>query len=333
MREVVAAREHVVVRDHDLRVHEVVDIVAVAVGRRVLSGEAAVAEDAGDEREFPGRVPVQLPLMEDAAHLRPVADAGDVDLPVGHALGEGAEDRARREHGRADTDAMPGPLHSVGDAGRKRLAVPGREPDSDLPPADVDRGRVDEAALLHRSGRPELLEVLRVGGGHRLGRDDDDDVLAPRPGVVGPVRRARPDRLPVADGELVVHQVRDARNPLRRNLEAVDEARLAARRREHRGRLLTVEVEREPHGDAPLLCLDDSVGDNLRGRLQKVEVVQREVKAAAGLGEERRETVRDLGRRLATVGEEVRLDHQRDVSGSLRSPHGEGRGAKVPAQE
>ena len=160
MREVVAPREDVVVRNGELRVHEVMDVVAVAVRGRGFPGEAPVREHAGNQRQLPLGVSVQGPLVVDAAHLRPVDDAGDVDLPVGDALGQGAEDRPGGEHRRAHTDAAPRLLDPLGDASRERLAAPGREPRPHLPPADVDRIRVDEAAPLHGARRPELLEVL-----------------------------------------------------------------------------------------------------------------------------------------------------------------------------
>ena len=99
-------------------------------------------------------------------------------------------------------------------------------------------------------------------------------------------------------------------NRLRRHLEAVDERRLAARRREERWGLLAVDVEGKPHGDAPLLGLDHGAGDDLGGRLEEVEVVEGEVEAPAGRVEEPREAVRDLGRGLAAVGERVRLEHE-----------------------
>jgi hypothetical protein len=51
-------RRSVVVRDRHLRVHEVVQVVAVAVRRRFLAGEAPAAEDSGDEGQLPGGVAV-----------------------------------------------------------------------------------------------------------------------------------------------------------------------------------------------------------------------------------------------------------------------------------
>ena len=103
--EVVAAGEDVVVGDGDLRVHEVVHVVATAVRRRVLAGEASVAEDAGDERAASrSEFPFSSHWWKTPRICVPSTDAGDVDLPVGDALGEGAEDRARREDRRADAD-------------------------------------------------------------------------------------------------------------------------------------------------------------------------------------------------------------------------------------
>src|SRR6187200_1486086 len=57
VREVVASGEEVVVGDDDFGVHEVV-YVSLAVRHRVLSREAALAEDAPDRRHLPLRVPV-----------------------------------------------------------------------------------------------------------------------------------------------------------------------------------------------------------------------------------------------------------------------------------
>jgi hypothetical protein len=77
--------------------HEVVHVVASAVRGRVLPREAAAAEHAGDERDLPLRVSVEIPLVEDAAHLGSIADAAQVHLSVRDALGESPEDRARSE--------------------------------------------------------------------------------------------------------------------------------------------------------------------------------------------------------------------------------------------
>ena len=108
----------------------------------------------------------------------------------------------------------------------------------------------------------------------------------------------------------MVHEIRHARDRLRRYLEAVDQGRLAARRRKERWRLLVVHVEGEPHGHAPPLRFHDGPRDHLGSRLQEVEVVQREVEAPAGRVEEAGEAFGDLERRLAAVGEGVRLDHE-----------------------
>jgi hypothetical protein len=108
----------------------------------------------------------------------------------------------------------------------------------------------------------------------------------------------------------VVHEVGDAGDRLRGDLEAVDQGRLTAGRREDGRRLLAVDVEGEPDRDAALLGLDDGAGDERGGRLQEVEVVQRQVEAPAGCVEEPGEALGDLERRLAAVRERVRLDHE-----------------------
>jgi hypothetical protein len=248
--------------------------------------------------------------VEDASHLGAVADAGDVHLPVGDALGERAEDRAGREHGRADPDAAARPLDPVGDAGGERFAVAGREPGAHLASVHVDRARLHEAALLDRARRPELLEVPGVRGSDFGGLDDHDDVLAAGPGIVGPVRRAGPDRPPVADRVLVVHQVGNARNRLRRDGETVDQGGLAAGRGEDGRGLLAVDIECEPDRDPAFLRVDDGAGDDPGGRLEEIEVVQRQVEASSCVVEESGEAFSDLQRGLPAVRERMCLDHE-----------------------
>jgi transposase InsO family protein len=108
----------------------------------------------------------------------------------------------------------------------------------------------------------------------------------------------------------VVHEVRHAWDRLRRHLEAVDQGRLAARGRKERRRLLAVHVERKPNRHAAPFGFDDGSGHQLGRRLQKVEVVEREVEAPAGRVEEAGEAVGDRECRLAPVGEGVHLDHE-----------------------
>ncbi len=114
----------------------------------------------------------------------------------------------------------------------------------------------------------------------------------------------------VTDRVLVVHEVGNAGDRLRGHLEAVDQARLAAGRREDGRRLLAVEVEGEPDRDTSLLCFDDGAGDDRGSRLQEVEVVQRQVEALLSGVEESGEAVGNRERGLAAVRQRVHLDHE-----------------------
>ena len=93
-------------------------------------------------------------------------------------------------------------------------------------------------------------------------------------------------------------------------VEAVDERRLAGGRRKERRGLLAVDVEGEAHGDTSLLCVDHGAGDDLRRRLEQVEVVEGEVETRARSAEEPGQALGHLDRRLPSVGEHVRLDHE-----------------------
>ena len=95
--------------------------------------------------------------------------------------------------------------------GQNQAAIAGR-----------DRRRVDLAAVGDLPRRPELLEILEVARGERRRRDGDDDVLLARPRIDRPVRRARPHRGAVAHDVLVVHEVGDAGDRLRRERERLD---------------------------------------------------------------------------------------------------------------
>ena len=77
--------------------------------------------------------------------------------------------------------------------------------------------RSHQPCLLDDVLSPELVEVLDKGLRKLRRVDSEDDVLLPRPGVVGPVHRPGPDGLAVSNDELVVHQVRHAADSLRRH--------------------------------------------------------------------------------------------------------------------
>ena len=128
------------------------------------------------------------------------------------------------EHTRTRRRAPDG----LGDAVGDRLAVVGREPGADARLADLHRSRVGDTAVLDRDRLPEPVEDERIRLGQRLGGGEDEDVLLPRPRVVGPVRRAGQDGALVAHGELVVHQIRDASDRLRRHAEPADEHRVGS---------------------------------------------------------------------------------------------------------
>ena len=310
VREVEAADERDVVGDRDLGVHEVVHGVRRPLGRR-LAGEPGDLEEAAKRRHLPARVPVQVPLVEDAVDLRVVDDAADVDLSVGADLGQRPEDRPRAEHGRGDPDPPLRLADPLRDPVRERLAVLGREPGPHLDPVHVDRPRLDVTRADHVAGLPELVEVEAVGV-RELGRlDDRDHVLLPRPRVLRPVHRAGPDRLAVADRVLVVHQVGDAGNRPRLDRQRFEQLGRRLRRRRHRDRPGVVDVVDEPDDDAALLRVDQRRGDELGRLVVQADVVERELqRLLCGARETRPPRVRRrrrTGRRRGTSGGRSRL--------------------------
>jgi hypothetical protein len=108
----------------------------------------------------------------------------------------------------------------------------------------------------------------------------------------------------------VVHEVGDARDRLRGDVERIDQGRLPLRLREERLGLLVVDVEGEPDGDAPALRLGDRARDDGRGRLGQVEVVEREVEASLGRAEEVRQRPSDVEGALAPVRQGPDVDAQ-----------------------
>ena len=230
VREVEAADERDIVGDGDLRVHEVVHRVGSPLRRR-LAGEAGGFEETAERRDLPARVPVQVPLVEDAVDLRVVDDTGDVDLSVGTDLGERPEDRTRAQHRGCDPDSPSRLADALGDPVCKRLTVLGREPRTHFDPVHIDRPRLDLAGADHVARLPELVEVEPVRVRELLRADDCDHVLLARPRVLCPVHRPGPDRLTVADRVLVVHQVGDARNRASRDRQRLEELRRCLRRR------------------------------------------------------------------------------------------------------
>ena len=141
--------------------------------------------------------------------------------------------------------------------------------------------------------------------------DDDDDVLLAAPRVVAPVRGTRPDVGAVADDVLVVHEVGDPEDPLRRDGEVVEQARVGVGRRRLGDRLVVVDVEGEPDLDAPALRLQQRGRDQLRGLLLEVEVVQGEIERFLGFRKEPGRILGDLECGLTSVPESAELDVRR----------------------
>ena len=61
-----------------------------------------------EQRQLPEDVAVAAPFVDDAAQLRLVDAAGEVDLLLREDLRERAEDRRGRDHRRGDADAASG---------------------------------------------------------------------------------------------------------------------------------------------------------------------------------------------------------------------------------
>jgi hypothetical protein len=109
----------------------------------------------------------------------------------------------------------------------------------------------------------------------------------------------------------VVHEVGDAEDPLRRNGEVVEQARVGAGRRRLGDRLVVVDVEGEPDLDTAALRLEECSCDELRRLLFEVEVVEGEVEGLLGLGQEPGRVFGDLERGLTPVSQSAELDVRR----------------------
>jgi hypothetical protein len=71
-----------------------------------------------------------------------------------------------------------------------------------------------------------------------------------------------------------------------------------------------IDVEGEPNGDAPSGDTRERVGHELGRRLEEVEVVEGEVEARPGGGEEISDLPRDFEGALAAVGQGVDVNRQ-----------------------
>src|SRR5918999_1701304 len=121
-RQVERAGEDPVVRDRDLRVHEVVRRLR-GVARGGLAAEVGVLEHRAEDRDLPGGAAVGAPLVHDQVHLGAVDDPAQVHARLGRHLGERAQHRTGGDHRRGDPDPPPGPAHGPRDPMRELLAV------------------------------------------------------------------------------------------------------------------------------------------------------------------------------------------------------------------
>ena len=189
----------------------------------------------------------------------------------------------------------------------------GQNHGADASSPDLLGPRVDVARVLDDAALPELAEREGVCVRDLARLDRHDDVLLARPGVVGPVRRAGPDRLAVADDELVVHKVGNPRDAARRDRERLDRLRHGLRRGRDDDRRGVGDVVEKPDGDAALRCGEERREDE-RARVRlEADVVERNVERRARLREEAGDLARDVRGALASVGQ--RRDPDRRVRG------------------
>jgi hypothetical protein len=107
-----------------------------------------------------------------------------------------------------------------------------------------------------------------------------------------------------------VHEIGHSGDGLRRDVETVDEARVAAWRRRYGDRLLVIDVEGEANRDAAPGGVGDCAGDELRGGLLQVEVVEGEVERPTSRRDELSGVFRDLEGALTPVGQCADVDRQ-----------------------
>ena len=186
----------------------------------------------------------------------------------------------------------------------------GREPGTDRDAAaERDRSGLDSAGALDPAMLPELVEREPEREREPLCAEHaDDDVLLPRPRVLGPVHRAGPHVAAVAHAELVVHQVGNPRDPARLDGQRLDRLGPRLRRRRHGDRPGMVDVVEEPHADAALLRGEQRREDERPGLRLEADVVQSQLEALARGVDERGDLGRDAPRGLAAVGERRELD-------------------------
>ena len=114
--------------------------------------------------------------------------------------------------------------------------------------------------------------------------------------------------LAVAHDVLVVHEVGHARDRLVRDAERRDQLRVGLGRRRHGDRVAVADVVDDPHRDAARVRRADRAADDLRGLVEQVEVVVRQVERALRAREEFGDRLRDLDGGLAALAVRAELD-------------------------
>ncbi len=193
---------------------------------------------------------------------------------------------------------------------RERRRPARREPGPDGRVADGRRLRLDVAGLRDDSRLPELLEIGRVGTRDLRGVDAGEQVLLERPGSLGPVRRAGQHRAAVANGVLVMHEVRDPGNRPRCDRQALDELRDRPGRRRDWDRSRVVDVVGKPHANATFARLLERPADGLGLRAVHLDVVEGEIEGLPRLGEESRDELCDRECGLLTGRQRRDLEHR-----------------------
>ena len=158
-----------------------------------------------------------------------------------------------------------------------------------------------------------LRRELGRGGGN-------DHVLLVGERVLGPVHRARPDRLAVAHDVLVVHQVGHARDRTRRYAERGDQLRVRLRWWRNRDRVAVVDVVEEAHRDPAGGSVRDRAGNDGGGLPVEMEVVLREVEGTARSRDEGGDSLRYAEGGLAAVGVRVDLEQRSGCAASATRP-------------
>src|SRR4029453_8202803 len=112
-----------------------------------LAAERGALEDAPKQRDLPLTDAVRPPLPEDLVDLCIVDDAGEVAAALVHDLHEGREDRAGREHGRGDANALLRLADVLRDPMRERFSVLRAEPGPKAGRADLFWAGIDAAGV------------------------------------------------------------------------------------------------------------------------------------------------------------------------------------------